>query len=85
MITQFGDARHARDIDNVREALIRWWTVLSDAATPALTHMHAILQQYIFIKHVKDANTYMPDREEDERSTEDKGKHIAKGSESEHN
>lgn len=27
----------------------------------------------------------MPDREEDERSTEDKGKHIAKGSESEHN
>lgn len=28
---------------------------------------------------------YMPDREEDERSTEDKGKHVAKGSESEHN
>lgn len=46
--------------------------------------MHAILQ-HIFTKHAKDANTYMPDREEDERSTEDKGKHIAKGSESEHN
>lgn len=46
--------------------------------------MHAILQ-HIFTKHVKDPNTYMPYREEDERSTEDKGKHIAKGSESEHN
>lgn len=52
---------------------------------PLLEHMHAILQQYIFTKHVKDAKTYMPDREEDERSAEDKGKHIAKGSESKHN
>lgn len=36
-------------------------------------------------EHVKYARTYMPDGEEDQRSTEDKGKHVAKSSESEHN
>lgn len=31
-----------------------------------------------------DANTYMPDGEEDEGSTEDERKHVTKGSEREH-
>lgn len=57
-----------------------WWIDGLDAAnTVTLSKDAKRMHNTVFAK------TYMPYGEEDQRRTEDEGKHVAKGSESEHN